>query len=53
MVKSMLNKATDPYLGLLSYWATPLANGYSPVELLMGRKLRSTIPMIPELYIST
>ena len=49
-VKSMLNKATDPYLALLSYWATPLANGYSPAELLMGRKLCSTIPVIPEMY---
>ena len=32
IVKSMLNKATDPYLALLSYWTTPLANGYSPAE---------------------
>ena len=49
-VKSMLNKATDPYLGLLFYRAIPLANGYSPAELLMGRKLCSTIPMISEMY---
>ena len=49
-VKSILNKVTDPYLGLLSYQATPLANGYSPAELLMRRKLCSTIPMLPEMY---
>ena len=50
IAKSIQNKATDPYFGLLSYRATPLANDYSPVELLMGRKLCSTIPMLPEMY---
>ena len=49
-VKSILNKASVPYLGLLSYQATPLANGFSMAELLMGRKLCSTIPMLPEMY---
>ena len=34
----------------ISYWATPLANGYSSAELLIGRKLCSTIPMLPEMY---
>ena len=45
-VKSILNKVTDSYLGLLSYQATPLDNVYSPAELLMGRKLCSTIPCV-------
>ena len=46
-VKSLLNKSTDdPYSALLAYRATPLENGYSPTELLMGRKLRTTIPKI-------
>ena len=31
-VKSMLEKATDHYIGLLSYRTTPLANSYSPAE---------------------
>ena len=49
-VKSMLEKATDPYIGLLSYRTTPLANDYSPAELLMSHKLRSTVPMITKQY---
>ena len=28
--------------------STPLENGYTPAELLMGRKLRSTLPLAPE-----
>ena len=50
IIKAILNKAEDPYLGLLSYRSTPLANGYSPAKLLMGRKLHSTVPMIQQKY---
>jgi len=46
-VKGLFNKAEDPYLALLAYRATPLQNGFSPAELLMGQRLRSTAPMIP------
>ena len=42
--KSLLKKEKDPSKGLLAYRSTPLACGYSPSELLMGRKLRTTIP---------
>ena len=45
-VKALLNKNDDPHLALLAYRSTPLANGYSPAELLMGRKLRTTVPII-------
>ena len=46
-VKALLEKDDDPYLALLTYRATPLENGYSPSELLMGRKLRTPIPVVP------
>ena len=44
-VKRLLNKEKDPYLTIMAYRATPLQNGYSPSELLMSRRLRTTIPM--------
>ena len=46
-VKSLLRKSTDPYLALMAYHSTPLENGYSPSELLFGRKIRTMVPVLP------
>ena len=45
-VKQLLKKAEDPYQALLVYRASPLQNGYSPAELLMSRRLRTTLTTI-------
>ena len=47
-IKSLLRKESDPYQALLAYRVTPLSNGYSPCQLLMGRMLRSTLPSTRE-----
>ncbi|UYV72435.1 hypothetical protein LAZ67_9003122, partial [Cordylochernes scorpioides] len=47
----IVKKNQDPSLGLLEYRATPLENGYSPAELLMGRQLRTKIPATSEVLL--
>ena len=44
-IKNLLKKEGDPYLALLAYQSTPLEIGYRPSELLMSRKLRTTVPI--------
>ncbi|CAL8069840.1 unnamed protein product [Orchesella dallaii] len=53
IVKNLLKKNTDWYKALLEYRASPLANGFSPAELLMGRRIRSTLPVNPTSLIPT
>ncbi|KAL8567087.1 hypothetical protein ACOMHN_027514 [Nucella lapillus] len=39
----------DPFLALLTYRSSPTTpTGVSPAELLMGRRIRNTLPTIPE-----
>lgn len=47
IVKNLLQKNDDWFKCLLEYRASPLANGYSPAELLMGRRIRTTLPINP------
>ena len=50
-IKGLLQKSTDPYLALLTYRSTPLPwCGLSPVQLLMGRNICSTIPQVPRCF---
>ena len=51
--KNLMKKNTDPYLALLSYRTTPLADGYSPAEKLFGRKLRTNVPQAPQKLLPT
>ena len=46
-LKKLLNKLDDTYQGLVNYRSTPLPwCNLSPAELLMGRKLRTLLPLI-------
>ena len=44
-IKRMLKKSSDPHVAVLSYRATPHPwCGFSPAELCMGRRIRTTVP---------
>ena len=46
-LKAMIRKAEDPYKALMAYRSTSLENGYSPTEILFGRRIRTTVPVMP------
>lgn len=50
--KNLLKKTENPCLALLADRATPLAIGYSPAQLLMGRWQRTPVPQQPTLLTS-
>ncbi|KAJ8881444.1 hypothetical protein PR048_017925 [Dryococelus australis] len=47
VAKSLLKMNEDISLALLSYRTTPLDCRFSPTEMLMNRRLRSTLPLLP------
>ena len=50
--KRLLNSGDDPALSRLSYRTTAMPwCGYSPAELLMGRRLRTQVPQLPKQFI--
>lgn len=53
VAKNLIAKNSDVELALLNYRVTPLANGFSPGELMMGRRLKSHVPVIPSLLKTT
>ena len=51
-VKGLLRYSQDPYMALLNYRSTPLSwCGLSPSELLMGRRVRTSVPQVKKHFI--
>uniref|UniRef100_A0A147BN06 RNA-directed DNA polymerase n=1 Tax=Ixodes ricinus TaxID=34613 RepID=A0A147BN06_IXORI len=45
--KQLLRKSPDVEQALLAHRATPGKEGYSPAELIMGRKVKTSVPAAP------
>ena len=53
-VKNLWRENDDKYLALLDYRTTPLPDiGLSPAQLLMGRRLKTELPMVENLLTPT
>ena len=51
-VKQLLNRSTDPYMAMLTYRSTPLPwCGFSPAELLMGRRICTDVPQVSKNFV--
>ena len=49
-IENLLKKGQDPYKALLNYRNTPLDGiGLSPAQILMGRRLKTSLPTSAEL----
>lgn len=48
IAKNSLKKINDIFKSLLSYHSTKLNCGFSPAELLFGRKIRTIVPIIED-----
>ena len=46
-MEGLLKRNGDQHMALAVYRSTPLQNGLSPAEMLMGRILRSQLPILP------
>ncbi|XP_064475825.1 uncharacterized protein LOC135389723 [Ornithodoros turicata] len=47
-VKDIMKKSDDVFLALLSYRNSPGPTGVSPAQLLMGRRLNTRLPVLPD-----
>ena len=46
-MNGLLKRNDDQHIALMVYRSTPLQNGLSPAEMLMGRRLRTQLPILP------
>ena len=49
LIKKAIHSKQDVYKALQAYRATAVIDGLSPAEILMGRRLRTTLPLHPTL----